>query len=399
MTGTCAQAQIFGPETLHGIADVRVSAADGEKSWLYGGFGKTAVSGDGGGVKVKPRLAEAALEWKPRFSFAVSGVLALELQPQVHPAFDVSEAYLKLQAPPSPAGRISGRVGYFYPPVSMEHDGTAWTTPDMLSASALNSWIGEEVKVVGAEGTITHAFGRHEVSATAAVFGWNDTSGTLLSFRGWALHGIKAGWRTDYDLPPLSAFMATKQAEETYPRLELDNRVGYYGRLEWRPPAPVSFNALYYDNVGNRIAVENLQWAWETRFLNIGMRWDVDERTKVLAQAMNGETLMGYRMPGGIWVDVGYRAAYLLASRGYGAHALSGRIDWFETNDRTFKVLDNNDEEGWALTGAWRHHLASHADLVFEAQHVSSKRPSRALAGTAPKQSQNVLQTALRLSF
>src|SRR5580765_240017 len=102
MTGTCAQAQIFGPETLHGIADLRVSAADGETSWLDGGFGKTAVSGDGDGVKVKPRLAEAALEWKPRFNFAVSGVVALELQPQVHPAFDVSEAYLKLQAPPTP---------------------------------------------------------------------------------------------------------------------------------------------------------------------------------------------------------------------------------------------------------------------------------------------------------
>jgi hypothetical protein len=394
-----AQSQIFGPETLHGLADLRVSAADGEKSWLDGGFGKAAVSGDGHGVKVKPRLAEAALEWKPRLNFAVSGVVAVELQPQVRPAFDLSEAYLKLQAPPNPVGRISGRLGYFYPPVSQEHDGTAWTTPDMLSASALNSWIGEEVKVIGAEGTITHAFGAHEVSATAAVFGWNDTSGTLLTFRGWALGGIKAGYNTAFKLPPLSAFMVTKQADETYPRLELDNRVGYYGRLEWRPPAPVSFNATYYDNVGNRIAVEDLQWAWETRFLNVGMRWDVDDRTKVLAQAMNGETLMGYRTPRGIWIDMGYRAAYVLASRSYGAHALSGRIDWFETNDHTYQDIDNNDEEGWALTGAWRHHLAAHADLLFEAQHISSKRPSRALAHDAPKQDQTVLQTALRLSF
>jgi hypothetical protein len=40
-----------------------------------------------------------------------------------------------------------------------------------------------------------------------------------------------------------------------------------------------------------------------------------------------------------------------------------------------------------------------HADLLIEAQHIDSKRPSRALAGEAGRQDQNVLQTALRLSF
>jgi hypothetical protein len=395
-----AESPIFGPQTLHGIADLRLAGADGETSWLKGGFGKTAVSGGGGDdVKVRPRLSDAALEWKPRLNFAVSGVVTLDLQPQVHPAFDVTEAYLKLQAPPNRIGRLSARVGYFYPPVSMEHDGTAWSLPDMLTASAINSWIGEEVKVAGVEGTITRAFGDHEISATAAVFDENDTSGTLLSFRGWALHGLKAGWSTKWDLPPLSSFMKTKQAPFTSPRDGLDDRVGYYGRLEWRPPAPVSVNALYYDNVGNRIAVADKQWAWETRFLDIGVRWDVDARTRVLAQAMNGETLMGYRMPGGLWVDMGYRAAYLLASRSFGEHALSGRVDWFETNDRTFQALDDNDETGWALTGAWRQHLAPFADLIVEAQHVRSNRPARALAGDAARQSQTVVQTALRLSF
>jgi hypothetical protein len=395
-----AQSGLFGRDTLHGLADVRVSAADGETGWLDGGFGKTQASGGGGDFKVKPRLAEAALEWKPRLNFAVSGVVTAELQPQTRPRLDVGEAYLKLRAPPNPVGRFSARAGLMYPPVSMEHDGVAWTTPDMLSASALNSWIGEEVKVIGAEATFERAFGDHELSATAAVFGWNDTSGTLLTFRGWALQGIKTSLDTGFELPPLSAFMATKQSRETDPVLELDHRAGYYGRLEWRPPAPVSVNALYYDNAGDRIAVDGeKQWAWETRFLDLGLRWDVDERTKVLAQAMNGETLMGYRMASGHWVDMGFHAAYLLVARSYGEHALSGRVDWFETNDRTFREVDNNDEEGWALTGAWRHRLAPWADVITEVQHVSSKRPSRALAREAAKQDQTVLQTALRLSF
>jgi hypothetical protein len=299
------------------------------------------------------------------------------------------------------AGRISGRVGLFYPPVSMEHEGVGWSTPDMLSASAINTWIGEEVKVAGVEATFRREFGGHELAATAAVFGWNVTSGTLLTFRGWALHGIRTGSeRTEFPLPPLSPFAEQFQPDETYPIRELDRRAGYYGRLEWRPPAPVSFNATYYDNAGDRIAVDDdMQWAWETRFLNVGMTWEPDEATRILAQAMNGETLMGYWMPGGLWFDVGFKAAYVLAQRRVGDDTLSGRIDWFATEDRTFRALDDNDEEGWALTAAWRHRISPHLDAIFEAQHVSSKRPARAQAGEAARQDQTVLQSALRVSF
>jgi hypothetical protein len=390
-----AQSSIFGPQTLHGIADVRLSAAGGEASWLDGGFGKTSASGDDDGLS----LANAALEWKPRFNFAVSGVVTAELQPRLDPKVDVGEAYLKFRGSPAPWGRVSGRAGLYYPPVSMEHDGVAWTNPDMLTSSAINSWIGEEVKVGGAEATLDHRFGEHEVSATVGVFGWNDTAGTLLTFRGWALHGVKTGANTEFELPPLSAYMAPKQAPETYPVLELDHRAGFYGRLEWRPPAPVVLNATYYDNAGDRIAVQDKQWAWETRFLNVGAKIQVDERTKILAQAMSGETLMGYRVAGGHWVDMGFHAAYLMASRAYGDNQLSARADWFETNDRTYKVADNNDETGWALAAAWRQHLNDHASLMFEALHVSSDRPARVLAGVTPKQDQTVLQSALRLSF
>ena len=390
-----AQSSIFGPETLHGFADLRLSAANGEASWLDGGFGKTSVSGGGDGLS----LAGAALEWKPRFNFALSGVVTAELQPRLDPQADLGEAYLKYRGPPAPWGRVSVRAGLFYPPVSLEHEGVAWTDPDMLTASAVNSWIGEEVKVGGLEATVDRRLGAHEVSATAGVFGWNDTAGTLLTFRGWALHEVRTGAHTDFGLPPLSAYMKPKQAPDTYPVLELDNRAGFYGRLEWRPPAPVVLNATYYDNAGDRIAVRDKQWAWETRFLNLGARVQVDARTRILAQAMSGETLMGYRAAGGHWVDMGFHAAYLMASRAYGEHQLSARADWFETNDRTYQIVDNNDETGWALAAAWRQHLNDHAAVLFEALHVESDRPSRALAGATPRQDQTVLQSALRLSF
>ncbi|MDB5434011.1 MAG: hypothetical protein JWR47_268 [Phenylobacterium sp.] len=375
-------------------------AADGEKGWLDGGFGKTSASGAGPGHwKGKAQLSDAALEWRPRLNFAVSGLVSAHLQPDTDPKLDLGEAYVKLQGPPSRLGKWSARVGVFYPPVSMEHEGVAWTNPDMLTSSAINSWIGEEVKVGGVEATVSQRFGGHEVSATGAVFGFNDTSGTLLSFRGWALGDVQTGTHTDFQLPPLSPFMVTKQAAITTPFIELDDRAGYYGRLEWRPPAPVRVNVTYYDNVGNRIAVKDLQWAWETHFLNVGVEWEPDDRTRLAAQGMTGKTLMGYTMPGGIWLDVDFQAAYLLAQRRVAADTFSGRIDTFRVRDRTFRALDDNSEHGWAYAVAWRHPLAPHADLVLEALHVSSRRPARVLAAEDPRQDQTVLQSALRLSF
>lgn len=396
--GLAVAGEARAEEGLHGMAELSLGVADAEESWLSGGFGKTAFSGSDDGWEADARLTQAVVEWRASFGFALGAVASVQYQPAVRPWVDLNEAYLTLNAPPMAAGRLSGRAGIFYPPVSLEHPGVGWTTQDTLSASALNTWIGEEVKVAGVEGTFERGFGGHEFAATAAVFGWNDTSGTLLTFRGWALGAVRTGAQTEYELPPLSAFMAVRQADETYPMLELDNRAGYYGRIEWRPPAPFTVDIFHYDNAGNRIAVDALQWAWETRFTNIGVTWEPDENTRVLAQALTGETLMGFRTPD-IWADMGFRAAYVLASRRVAGSTLTGRLDWFDTQDRTYIDIDNNDEEGWAATAAWRRTLVNHADLLVEAQHVTSKRPSRALAGDDPQQDEFVIQTALRLSF
>jgi hypothetical protein len=387
---------ILGPDAFHGLAEARAAASSGgERSWLDGGFGKTSVS-DGGDVK----LTGAALQWKPSFGFAASAVVTALYQPDLHPAVDLGEAYLKLKAPPTSETRLSGRIGVFYPPVSLENDGVAWTPPDMLSASALNSWIGEEVLVGGVEDTVQRQFGGHTIEATAAVIGWNDTAGTLLTYRGWALHDVRTGVRTAFDLPPLSRFAANFQPDETYPFREIDRRPGYYGRIEWRPPAPVALHAFFYDNGGDRTSIDShKQWSWETRFFEAGLRWQPTDDIRVLAQALNGETVMGYSIPGGRWFDMGFQSGYALVQRAVGSDTVSGRIDGFRTRDRTFRTIDDNQENGWAATASWRHRLAPHVDLILEAQHVASKRNARRLAGEDPKQDQTVLQSAVRLSF
>jgi hypothetical protein len=396
--GALAQEALFGRDTIHGLAEISWAGTDGERSWIQGGFGKSAVPGDGNGWRSVAGVSQAVVEWKPRFTFGLSAVVSAQWQADVHPKLDLDEAYLKAKAPPSAYGRLSARVGYFYPPVSLEHGGIGWTTTDLLSASALNTWIGEEVKVGGVEVSVEHQLGNHEVTATGAVFGWNDTSGTLVSFRGWALDAVRTGVQTEFTLPPLTRFLTPRQNGGTYPAWEIDKRPGWYARLVWRPPAPVAISALHYDNRGDRTSVRDLQWAWQTRFTTLSALWTPDKATSIRAQALTGRTWMGHTRPE-TWVDVGFRAAYVMATRDLGPGAASVRLDAFDAHDNTRAKLDAADEHGWAITGGWRQPLTSWAALFLEAQQIDSERPGRMLAGDAPTQSETVLRGAVRLHF
>jgi len=396
-----AQADILSPDTLHGLVDFRLSAADGEASFVEGGYGKARYGGAAsGGYRARLQVAEAALEWKPRLTWDWSAVVDVAAQSgQDHPV-DLIQAYAVFKPAPRSDTRFQARFGLFYPPISLEHDAPVWGLTDTITPSAINSWVGEEVKVVGAEGQVSHDFGEQQVFLTAGVFGFDDTSGTLLTYRGWALHDLKSAANGAIPLPTLSPFAAGLQDSETYAQLEIDHRAGYYVRAEWRPTDAFAVHAFHYDNRGDETGVTpDLQWAWATRFTEVGATLDVDARTRVLAQALTGRTRMGFPTAQGLFADVSFHAAYALVTRQAGRGAFTGRIDGFDAVDHSFIGLDNNDEHGWALTGAYRLELSKHADLRFEALKVWSNRPSRANAAEAPRQAQTVLQSSLRLSF
>ena len=400
-----ADPELVSPSDFSGVLDLRAAAADGERSWLDGGFGKLRFGGGDDAVRGRLALADAALAWRPRLTWDLSAVIDGEVQKLGDYHADLIQAYLAYKPVPRGPLRFSARLGLFYPQISEEHGGPAWEVADTITPSAVNTWVGEEVKVVGAEATVSRTFGGHQLSATGAVFGYDDTSGTLLTFRGWALDDVKAGAVGEFSLPPLEQQYLLGQPRETYSLREIDNRLGYYGRVEWRPPAPVSFNAFYYDNRGDLTGVDgDVQWAWATRFWNLGAVWTPDDRTRVLSQVLSGETLMGFPNGRSVWFNLGFTSAYLLATRTYGRSAFTARIEFFETRDRNFRpALDGADqnwgETGWALTGAYRLALNAHASLFVEALHIESDRPSRGQAGLAAWQSQTQVQTSLRLSF
>jgi hypothetical protein len=398
-----AQIDLLSADAVHGVVDLRIAGADGEPSFTDGGFGKARYGGEPDhGWKGQVQIAEAGLEWTPRLTWSLSAVVDAAYQPgQEHPV-DLIQAYALFKPTPRSATRFQARFGYFYPPISLEHDGRLWGLSDTITPSAINTWVGEEVKVVGAEATLAHDFGDDRVAATAGLFGFDDTAGTLLAFRGWAMHDIKSQLNGSFPLPPRSRFFDRAQGDDTYSSLEIDHRLGYYGKLAWTPSAaPLTVEALYYDNRGDRVSVvPPEQWAWNTRFTNLGATAKLGEHTRLMGQALAGRTEYGFPTPLGLWVDVVFRSAYLLGEHELGPNAFTLRGDLFEVKDRTMAFGDNKNEHGWALTAAWRRTLSDHLDLRLEALHIESTRPARAvLADEAPRQAQTVLQSSLRFGF
>ena len=191
-----AQVDVFSPDVVSVYADFRTSITTGEASWTQLGAGKTRFGT--GRSDAAFDLAEAGLVWRPRLGWALSGYAHLQYDEAQDNVVGLTEAFLRYRPVPRSAWRWSGRAGVFYPPISLEHEEDAWAVKSTLSPSAINSWIGEEVKGVGVEIGAEREFGSHAVALTGGVFGFNDTTGVLISYRGWALHDIKTALSSAY---------------------------------------------------------------------------------------------------------------------------------------------------------------------------------------------------------
>lgn len=375
--------------------------ANGAPSFVNGGFGKTRFQGEpNGNFRASLVPAEADLVWEPRFSNSLSANVSAGWQRDHGDSPDLIEAYLNYLPVRTSNVSFSGRVGLMWPEISLEHStGGAWTVVNTITPSAINSWVGEEVKVIGAEGTVHVSAGEHEFGFTGAVFGWNDTSGTLLSFRGWALQDIKATAFGHFTLPPLSPFLSVVQQNQTRNTIEVDHQPGWYIRADWRPPWPFGVALFYYDNRGDPEAVtQALQWGWRTKFWNLGLNADLGHQTRLLAQAMTGSTVMGFPVNGQPWVHTDFRSAYVLLVHNFGPFAVTGRVEGFGTREHGSEMSPDNSEDGWAWTVAARVPINNQLTVLGEVLNVRSWRGTRVDLGGLPSpfESQSVFQIALR---
>ncbi len=145
--------KLFSADTLELTGDVRAVLVDGEKSWLDGGFGKLRSSGTSDGdFHLRPQLGNVNLIWQPQFTWSLSGTVVGSLQGGERTEAGLSQAYLSFRPMRSDKLAFSARAGLMWPPISLEHEGADWHVKDSITPSAINSWIGEEVRPVAAEG-------------------------------------------------------------------------------------------------------------------------------------------------------------------------------------------------------------------------------------------------------
>jgi hypothetical protein len=396
--------ELFTPSNFEFSGDVRAVAVDGEKSWVDGGFGKLR-SGSDGEIKLQPQLGNASLVWKPQLAWSLGAVVVGEVEGGQHTEAGLSQAYLTYR-PMRSSGEIafSARAGLMWPPVSLEHAGADWHVKDSITPSAINSWIGEEVKPLAAEATIAANLGENKLRATGALIAANETAGTLLTFRGWALHDRTTLAFRSQPLPPLGVFTGI-QAPETHPLNDVHRgfakHSGYYAKLSWQLPVPVRLELFHYDNGANPqdFTPELVpEWGWHTRFNDAGLVADLGSGMELKGQALAGRARMGFPMPDRRWVDERFDAAYVMLTKSFGKFGAAVRADAFDTRNRGSLWTSEYDEHGLAEMIAakrdWRHVTG-----LIELLRARSDTPARAYLAEGERQRQTQLQAEVRMHW
>jgi len=240
--------------------------------------------------------------------------------------------------------------------------------------------------------------------STNALFAANDTSGTLLTFRGWALHDRTTLAFRRQPLPPLDVAILGYQAPFTHPLLDVPHgfadRPGYYAKLDWQPPIPVRIELFRYDNRADPEAVnQDLEWGWRTHFNHVGLIGDLGGGAMLKFQAIDGRTRMGFvEAVGRRWVDNRFRSAFALLTRPVGSFGLAARVEAFGTRNRGSDIGSEYDDKGWAAMFAARRDWRNFSGIV-ELLHVSSRRGQRQDLGLAPRQRQTQLQAQVRMHW
>ncbi len=384
---------------VKGLVDLRGIVSSPVKSWEDGGLGKTRYGGNAGGRRVLAQ-AEASLIIEPRLTWDISGMVQLNVAPEQHRSPDVIEAFLQYKPVPSGSWGVKLKAGMFFPPISLENTGLAWTSPYTISSSAINSWVGEELRTIGGEATLIYRTDSADFSVLGALHKLNDPTGTLLAWRGWAIHDRETGPLDHVPLPMVRAIRPpsrlSTQSPAERPYVEIDKRVGYYagGRVDLHGLATLT--VLRYDNRADDLLFANGQWPWRTDFWSLGLKIPLPGDVDLVGQAMTGKTTV-ITTPRGPVVAADFHSAYGLVSKAWGRHRASLRADWFKTTDvDTLGVPDNNNEHGYGLTASYIFRPTPKQRLTLEVLYIDSTRNERQFFGLPTRAKESQFQISYR---
>lgn len=401
LTASLAFAQNKHPQFhIKMLLDGRFIVTDKEQSWLDSSFGKGRYGGDGNDSSALLRLAQSSVLVSTSLtdSFSARAQINIDAEPDRQLdryRVDVIEAIASYRIVLAASTRLRFRGGIFIPPVSLENTDPGWTSPYSITASTVNSWIGEEVRTTGIESSLTWTGIGNEVIVRGALFWQNDPAGTLLAWRGWALQDRQTGFNDRLPLPPIPAIslegLFPRQPLFVEPFREVDGRPGFYSGVDWTRRG-LELSALYYDNRANPTEFDGVQYGWNTNFLNGGVHLNLPANFEVIAQYMKGNSVMGFNN----MVDIDFYAWFLLATVELDRHRFTVRFDEFGVDDRDrYQLQDNNNEDGWAFLAAWILKTRENHRFAVEYLHIHSDRPARSQS----KLSDNTFQASYRILF
>lgn len=374
--------------------DGRLVSVNGPLPIIDGGLGSTRFGGDQSGLRLG--RARLALTQNLGEVWSVSLDASSWGDHDKIPA-GLTEGYLQWRPYPRAGYRLRVKAGAFYAPISLENRTSGWESPYTLSYSAIDSWLGQELRTIGTEAQLDwlgrrtgHDF---DIGLTGAVFGWNDSAGAALAGGGFTLtdrQSVLGGRVGKPKVPPVRA------AE---PFREMDGRAGAYGGVEVRYLDRVVLRFLRYDNRADPTAVDLVSHtvAWNTVFNSAGVRVDGDHGWSGIFQWLSGATAIS---PTGEEERWPFRARYVLVSKRFGKHTLSARYDWFAVDG----YRDGEDDDGWqtghASTLAYIFQPNEQWRLTLEWLHIVSTSYNRADFGQGNAlDSQTQVQLAVRCAL
>ncbi|HUP47687.1 MAG TPA: hypothetical protein VNA04_02740 [Thermoanaerobaculia bacterium] len=389
-------------ETLHlrGFLTGRAGHATGPESWMEGGFGRLDFS-----ETAAMAIAEVGLDWNPSPYFGVHlhGVARAEPESFRGRRAGLVAGFVELRNT-SEQNRIQLRAGQFFLPTSRENKGDLWSSPYTVSFSALNTWMGQEVRPVGLDLEWRHTTaGFNALTIGATLFQGNDTMGTLLAWRGWSVGNRLPVFDELAPLPPLWSlpiFIPDQNPDGTTPfRNDLDGRTGWSARARLAYTDRAVLQVTHVDNRGDYLLYGD-EYAWKTKFTAVGGEVGSSDGTVVAAEWLRGFTGMGPYLDflAGRPVMVGFEAAYVLLSHKRGRHRFSGRIDAFSLDDRDNGAEDST-EDGASWTLAWLYELTPRIRTAVEFTQITGDSNLAAESGFSPNTDARSVIVEVRYSF
>jgi len=377
--------------SFEGYGDFRLISPPSTNSYLDGDLGKLRYSNGEETFQPGDIVGEGRVLVTPELMATATA----RVNTQYGPGADILEGYVRYRPVSTTEWRWSVKAGAFFPPMSLENDQVGWSTFWTITPSAINSWVGNELRIIGAEGTLEWRRASGDITLSGAVFGWNDPAGVMMADRGWNFDDRYTGLIEHSRLPDAAAFGGATPPIYANLFTEMDNSPGWYVDLSWEPEDLGGFEIMRYDNETDPSVIKGGQIGWHTRFWDVGYQKQFGRLT-LLAQGISGATTIE---PSPFYHQTtDFKSAYALAGYDMDKWWVAARLDLFQTRTQASFPSSLN-EDGHAYTLSLSYLPQKWLRFTGELLSVDDTRQERIAVGEAAHQIETQFQFLTRVYF